>query len=1209
VVKIKIIYWFSELTKDDLLKVGGKGANLGELTNAGFPVPPGFCVSADCYYEFIKENGIDKLIKALEKIDVKDIEKLRKASQELKEAILSAPISDDVYEEITKAYDTLCKRFGKEIYVAVRSSATAEDVPSASFAGLHATFLNVKGKDNVVKAVKRCWASLFEPRAIFYRVEKGFSHSRVAISAVVQTMVESEKSGVAFSVDPISQDKNKIVIEAVYGLGEAIVSGEVTPDKYILHKGLLKIIDKKISKQEKMLVRADGESEWTKVKSDLVNQQKIPDPQIIRLGKIIRDIEKHYNFPQDIEWAIYGSDIYIVQSRPITTLSKEVEEEYKREEKKTEEEKTEEIKEITEKKFEEKIERERMEGVEEKKAISEARILLKGLGASPGFATNIVKVLASEKEISKIESGNILVTSMTTPDFVPAMRKASAIVTDAGGMTCIGGDAKVLTNKGFITLKELKERFDAGEYFIVLSLDAKTYKTTWKKVVKVHKRRAVAFETNVYTQQKEGKNRIFITPDHKMVTLNGCDLVLKKLEDILENSEYVLVSDKISPIFESKLPNKFEKLMYLSGAIFSDGHIVKRNGKPIRIMFCQRDDEEKKDFINAVNNCFTDLFGCNLKCYQTSNTLMRAKNYERTRSDPSSLLEDLRNSLDIFALCIPEEYLFHFIAGFVDGDGHFNVEKNQLEIYVDLQDKKMIEALIIACLRIGALPRVREKGNVAILIINEKSAIKNILSKTKRVKDRFIEKKKGDKLYPAKQLVLPEKLHDWRGSLWKYLKLNLLIDINKLIEYIKESQPEKLEKLEKLQDSHIRAQRINKISEKEIDVYNLTVDADNELDHNYIVFTSLYTPLVVGNCHAAIVSRELGIPCIVGTGNATKVLKDGMLVTVDANKGVVYEGAVDVAKEMIEEEKTKYELVTATKIYVNIAEPEVAEKVAKLNCDGVGLLRAEFMIANIGTHPRKLIEEKRENEFIEKLAEGIARIAGAFYPRPVIYRTTDFKSNEYRNLEGGEKYEPIESNPMIGYRGCIRYLKEPDVFRLELRAIKKVRDEMLLKNVNVMLPFVRKVDEVIRIKEIMKEEGLERSKDFKLWIMVEVPSTVFLIEKFCEAGIDGVSIGSNDLTQLILGLDRDSSIIAEQFDERDEAVLRAIKYVIDVCRKYNVTVSICGQAPSVWPEYAEKLVEYGITSISVNPDAIDRTRKIVASAEQKIILEMARKKD
>ncbi|MEM2174906.1 MAG: PEP/pyruvate-binding domain-containing protein, partial [Candidatus Micrarchaeia archaeon] len=283
-----------------------------------------------CYYEFVKENKIDELIEKLEKIDVRDIETLRKASAELKEAILAAPMSDETYEEIVKAYEKLCKLKGKEVYVAVRSSATAEDVPGHSFAGQHATFLNVKGADNVVKAVKKCWASLFEPRAIFYRVEKGFKHSRVGISAIVQTMVESEKSGVAFSVDPISQDKNKIVIEAIYGLGEAIVSGEVTPDKYILHKGLLKIIDKKISKQDKMLVREDGGNRWEKVEKDLSDKQKVPDPLLIRLGKLVREIEKHYKFPQDVEWAIEGSEVYILQSRPITTLSKEVEEEVKR---------------------------------------------------------------------------------------------------------------------------------------------------------------------------------------------------------------------------------------------------------------------------------------------------------------------------------------------------------------------------------------------------------------------------------------------------------------------------------------------------------------------------------------------------------------------------------------------------------------------------------------------------------------------------------------------------------------------------------------------------------------------------------------------------------------------------------------------------------------------------------------------------------------
>jgi pyruvate,water dikinase len=249
-----------------------------------------------------------------------------------------------------------------------------------------------------------------------------------------------------------------------------------------------------------------------------------------------------------------------------------------------------------------------------------------------------------------------------------------------------------------------------------------------------------------------------------------------------------------------------------------------------------------------------------------------------------------------------------------------------------------------------------------------------------------------------------------------------------------------------------------------------------------------------------------------------------------------------------------------------------------------------------------MIEEGRAQEFVDKLAEGMRRIAAAFYPRPVVYRATDFKTNEYRNLKGGEKYEPIEANPMMGYRGCARYIAEEDVFKLELEAIKKVRETYGLKNLWLMIPFVRKIGEIRAVKEILKRNGIHFTKDFKLWIMVEVPSTVFLIEEFCKEGIHGISIGSNDLTQLILGIDRDNATMAEAFDERNLAVMRAIKHVIKVCNKYGVTTSICGQAPSVYPEFTQKLVEFGINSISVNPDAVESTRRIVASAEQKYIL-------
>jgi pyruvate,water dikinase len=363
--------------------------------------------------------------------------------------------------------------------------------------------------------------------------------------------------------------------------------------------------------------------------------------------------------------------------------------------------------------------------------------------------------------------------------------------------------------------------------------------------------------------------------------------------------------------------------------------------------------------------------------------------------------------------------------------------------------------------------------------------------------------------------------------------------------------------------------------------------------------------------HAAIVSRELGVPCIVGSSDATKILEDGDKVTVDGSKGIVYEG---IQTELIEKEKgkkervekIKSEIVTGTHVYVNLSSPDGAQEVSKRNVDGVGLFRAEFIAAQIGFHPNKAIEQGRKGEWIDQLSKGLRKVASAFDPRPVIYRTLDFKTNEYRDLKGGKKYEPKENNPMIGYRGCYRNISDREVFEMEITAIKKVRNEYNLKNLHVMIPFVRTVGELEKAIKIMNENGLKRNKDFKLWIMVEVPSTVFLIDQFLEY-VDGVSIGSNDLTQLILGVDRDNEDLSDLFDERDPAVLKALEIVITSCRKYHKTVSICGQAPSVYEEIVEFLVRNGITSVSVNPDAIESTRKLVASVEKKILLDKIRK--
>ncbi len=760
---MKNVLWFKELNRDSLAEAGGKGANLGEMYDAGFPIPNGFVTTSGAYFRHLDANNLREPISSiLEGLDVNDSDELNKASEEIKRMIIEGQMPRDIHDDIVSAYRKLNEMAGREVYVAVRSSATAEDLPTASFAGQQSTYLNIFGEKGVVKAVKDCWASLFEPRAIFYRVQNNFEHMKVGLSAVVQMMVQSEKAGVVFTVDPITQDKNIISIEAAYGLGEVVVSGSITPDTYNVDKNTFKIVSKKIAKQPWMLVKIEGRNQKAEIKDEMQGNQKLSDLEIRDLAKICARIEQHYAFPQDIEYAFEKGNLYIVQSRPITTLTEE-----------------------------KKVEKEGEEM--EAKSASEAEILVQGLGASPGMGIGPVKIIKSAKEIKRMEGGDVLVTEMTTPDFVPAMKKAAAIVTDTGGMTS----------------------------------------------------------------------------------------------------------------------------------------------------------------------------------------------------------------------------------------------------------------------------------------------------------------------------------------------------------------------------------------------------------------------------HAAIVSRELGVPCIVGTQEATKILKEGRTVSVDGTHGIVYEGMIaapEVKKEEVAAAGAPYIPITGTKIYVNLADVDQAERVAALPADGVGLLRAEFMIAGIGEHPRKMIEDGKEEEFIDKLAADLRRFAAAFYPRPVVYRATDFKTNEYRNLPGGEKYEPHEENPMMGYRGASRYIRETDIFKMELRAIKKVRDDYHLRNLWLMIPFIRKVGELRAIKQFMHEEGVYRTRDFKLWIMVEVPSTVFLIDRFCEEGIDGVSIGTNDLTQLILGIDRDNATMAKEFDERNEAVLRALRRVITTCNEHGITCSLCGQAPSVYPEFAEKLVEFGITSISVNPDAIERTRRIVQSAEKKIML-------
>jgi pyruvate, water dikinase len=762
------VVWFKDLNKDSIAVAGGKGANLGEMYQAHLPIPNGFAVSAQTYKKFIEDTGLSEKIQNLvKKINVDDTQQLQEVAKEIRDLVNNTEIPEEIAEAIKDSYDLLGTGNdahdlinAKEVFVAVRSSATAEDLPSASFAGQQATYLNVKGKNKVVAAVRACWASLFTARAVYYREKNNFDHSKVLISAIIQEMVNSDKAGIMFTINPATNNEKEIVIEGVYGLGESIVSGQVNPDTYIVDKQSREIKETKVKKQEWGLFRSEeGENVKLDIPKEEQERQIVPDISVKELARLGKKIEEHYGKPMDIEWAMNKDDVYIVQARPVTTMNKE--------------------------------EPKKEDAAVEK--ASEGKILIRGETASRGAYIGKVRLIKDASELNKIEQGDILVTKMTTPDMVPAMQKAGAIVTDEGGMTC----------------------------------------------------------------------------------------------------------------------------------------------------------------------------------------------------------------------------------------------------------------------------------------------------------------------------------------------------------------------------------------------------------------------------HAAIVSREMGTPCIVGTEHATEILKDGQEITVNATHGIVYGGKVEVKVEQkpISSGEHGETIITATEVKVIMDLPDVAERAAQTQADGVGLVRLEIMIANSGIHPAEYIRQDKDEDYKNMLKEGIGKIAKAFLHKPVWVRCSDIRTDEYRNLQGGDK-EPSETDPMIGWHAIRRLLDEPRILKAEFQAIKELHDEGF-SNVGIMLPFVITVDEVKKAKAIMSELGLEPCKDIDFGVMIETPASCWIIEDLCREGISFVSFGTNDLTQLTLGIDRNNSRIAKLFDEMHPAVLGEIAKVIKVCRRHGVKTSICGQAGSR-PEMADFLVHQGVDSISANVDAVDEIRRTVARTEKKLLLEKER---
>ena len=764
---------FAQLRVTDVAYAGGKGANLGELTAAGVPVPPGFVIGAPAYGAFCQETGLrERLTEALQGVDEEDTAALAIAATAARDALDASPMPDWLELSIRSAYEELCGN-ESDVPVAVRSSATAEDTAAASFAGMNETFLNVRGADAVIDAVRRCWRSLFGARTVYYRASRGFDQAGMDIAVVVQRQIASTRSGVMFTADPSTGDLGKLVIEGSFGLGEAVVSGQVSPDRYIVDKATLRVLAREVHNKELLIEpSAEGGTFTRPTTEQEAHQAVLSDDEVVAVAGQGRTIEQHYRAPQDTEFAFDpNGKLWMLQSRPITTLGPHPSG--------TEPETT-------------------TTGAEGAAAAPAGNVLLHGLGGAPGSGSGAVRILTTLADAGKLATGDVLVTHMTSPDWVPLMRRAAAIVTDSGGMTC----------------------------------------------------------------------------------------------------------------------------------------------------------------------------------------------------------------------------------------------------------------------------------------------------------------------------------------------------------------------------------------------------------------------------HAAIVSRELGIPCVVGTGEATRKLRDGELVTVDATHGLVVEGIsapMTATTPDVSMTRLGGRVVTGTKLLVNLSEPSQVAKAAALEVDGVGLLRAELMLIEAleGTHPKLLIEQNRQGEVVDRLAEALTTFASGFAPRPITYRTYDFRTNEFRGLTGGDRFEPEESNPMIGFRGALRYTVEPEIFQLELAALKRVWDAGHT-NLHVMLPFVRTADELAQCRALIRGAGLLDRPGFELWVMAEVPSVLFNLESYAELGVAGISIGSNDLTQLLLGADRDSELLAATFDERDHAVVSYLQQLIPKARRLGLRTSICGQAPSVHPEYAELLVRAGIDAISVNMDVVERTRGLIASAEARVLLDAAR---
>jgi len=1218
--KQKYILWFKEISKEDVPLVGGKNASLGEMYSKltqkclpalpvrqaggrqGINIPDGFAFTTKAYWHFLEENKIDKKLKGIfENFDPKSIKSLQETGKKSRNLFLKAKFPPDLKREIIEAYHQLLEKYNqKNLEVAVRSSGVAEDQPTTSFAGQFESYLNTQGEKNLLEAIKKCLASSFNDRAICYRKEKKLPQLKFALSIGVQKMVRSDlaSSGIIFTLDTETGFTNVILINSIWGVGEMIVKGKIIPDSFYVFKPTLKqgfksIIIKNLGRKDrKYTYKAGGGLREVMVPKKDQLKFSLTDEEVLTLAQWAIIIENHYKYPQDIELAKDGKtgELFIVQSRPETVHAPKIGKVY-----------------------------------EEYQIKTKKAPILTGIAIGNKIGQGKVHIIENVSKINEFKKGEVLVTRMTDPDWVSIFPVASAIVTDEGGKTCFSEDTKVLTNKGFLSIKEIVEKYKIQK-IKVLSLNRKSLKLEWEKVINGFQRKAPLIQIEISQTGRMKNNVLKVTPDHKFLIFNNRELISEEIQNIIRDEKRILSVSKISALPSL---NFSSKSAYLLGAISTDGHIC-LDKRHAQIFFIQKPTEAKKAFIGKVKKYFFDEYKYKLHLSEKPATegMIRGKKIKGGRSIAlkcyikeiaKDLLRNQKNISNIL-LVASDEFVFNFLAGVIDGDGTYNKRENKINIFCSKDE--LLKAISIACLRLGINFQVSPNRTIHNIQIVDK--VEEIFRYTARVKGEYKRERFGTRFFAAKQLLedIIEKVN-YKGRIRPYIKNNLLIDAEKIRNYIIpliKGEPSN-HSLSKIINSPLKMLRVdfkNSLGIK--DVYNIEI----ENNQNYVVFTNRYTPIVVENCHAAIVSRELGVPCIIGTQTATKILKTSQEITADCTSGS--EGRIFFGK--IPFKIKRYDLKKIpklkTKIMINIGAPDIAFKTSFLPNDGVGLARIEFILADkIRIHPlalyhyKKIKDKKIKKEidrltygykdkkqyFVDKLAEGISQIAAAFYPKPVIVRLSDFKTNEYAALVGGKIFEPEESNPMLGWRGASRYYDEKfrPAFEMECQAIKKVREVFGLKNIWAMIPFCRTVEEGKKVLDLMAKNGLKRGEDgLKVIVMCEIPSNVILADKFLEI-FDGMSIGSNDLTQLVLGLDRDSAQVAKVGDERNEAVKEMIKKVIKLCNEKKKYCGICGQAPSDYSEFAEFLVKEGIESMSLNPDTVIKTILAVAKTEKQLL--------